>query len=135
MFLKNCWYVIAWSHEVPAEGFLARRVLDEPLLVYRTSEGKIVALADRCCHRHAPLSHGRREGDDIRCMYHGLRFAPSGRCNEIPGVLYVPPKVRVRDPRTFRPRVTGRLASQPHFISPLATLAPICNATLMPAFG
>lgn len=96
MFLRNCWYVVAWSHEVSEQGLLARRVLDEPLLLYRTSQGRVVALADRCCHRHAPLSHGRREGDDIRCMYHGLRFGPGGQCNEVPGVLHVPAKVRVR---------------------------------------
>jgi phenylpropionate dioxygenase-like ring-hydroxylating dioxygenase large terminal subunit len=97
MFLKNCWYVAAWSHEIPADGFLSRRILDEPLLLYGTSAGQVVALADRCCHRHAPLSLGRREGDDIRCLYHGLRFAPTGRCVEIPGVGgQVPAKVHVR---------------------------------------
>lgn len=31
-------------------------------------------------------SLGRLEGDDVRCLYHGLRFAPNGRCNEIPGL-------------------------------------------------
>lgn len=97
MFLKNCWYVAAWEHEISAAQMLARRVLDEPVLLYRTSHGDIVALADRCCHRHAPLSAGRREGDDIRCMYHGLRFDPTGRCVEIPGVVQqIPAKVRVR---------------------------------------
>jgi phenylpropionate dioxygenase-like ring-hydroxylating dioxygenase large terminal subunit len=97
MFLNNCWYVAAWSHELPDDGFLARRILDEPLLFYRTSSGEAVGLADRCCHRHAPLSLGRREGDDIRCMYHGLRFAPTGRCVEIPGVEgRIPAKVGVR---------------------------------------
>ena len=65
MWLKNCWYVIAWDHEIPAEGFLARTVIGEPLLVFRASAGKYVALEDRCCHRHAPLSLGRREGDCI----------------------------------------------------------------------
>jgi phenylpropionate dioxygenase-like ring-hydroxylating dioxygenase large terminal subunit len=88
--------VVAWSHEVPGQGLLARRVLNEPLVLYRTSSGRIVALADRCCHRHAPLSKGRLEGDDIRCMYHGLRFDPNGRCVEIPGVKNVPSKVGVR---------------------------------------
>jgi phenylpropionate dioxygenase-like ring-hydroxylating dioxygenase large terminal subunit len=96
MFLKNCWYVVAWSHEVSDTALLARRVLDEPLIVYRTSTGEVVALADRCCHRHAPLSLGRLEGDHVRCMYHGLCFNPSGRCVDIPGVLQVPAKVRVR---------------------------------------
>ncbi len=98
MFLKNCWYVAAWTHELSDEAVHARRVLDEPLILFRTSDGTIVALADRCCHRHAPLSLGRREGDDIRCLYHGLRFSPSGHCNQIPGVSgQVPSKVRVRN--------------------------------------
>jgi len=42
-----------------------------------------VALEARCCHRLAPLSCGRIEGNDLRClrcMYHGLKFAPSGKC-------------------------------------------------------
>ena len=32
-----------------------------------------------------PLSLGRLEGDDVRCMYHGLKFNATGRCVEIPG--------------------------------------------------
>jgi len=40
----------------------------------------VVALEARCCHRLAPLSCGRIEGNDLRCMYHGLKFAPSGKC-------------------------------------------------------
>ena len=97
MFLRNCWYVVAWEHELSAVEMLTRRVLDEPILLYRKSNGDVVALADRCCHRHAPLSLGRREGDDVRCMYHGLRFDSSGSCVEIPGVSQqIPTKVRVR---------------------------------------
>jgi vanillate O-demethylase monooxygenase subunit len=55
------------------------------VLVYRKQDGTLVALADQCCHRHAPLSRGRLEGDDVRCMYHGLKFDSGGRCIEIPG--------------------------------------------------
>ena len=99
MWIKNCWYVIAWEHEVPpaesADIFL-RKVLNEPIVVYRTQAGKLVALEDRCCHRHAPLSAGRREGDSIRCGYHGLKFNEQGLCTEIPGVDKVPPKACVR---------------------------------------
>ena len=43
-------------------------------MLYRGESGKVVALDDRCCHRAAPLSMGRIEGDDIRCMYHGMKF-------------------------------------------------------------
>jgi vanillate O-demethylase monooxygenase subunit len=55
-----------------------------------------VALEDRCCHRFAPLSLGRLEGDDLRCMYHGLKFAPDGRCIEIPGQKLIPQSACVR---------------------------------------
>ena len=102
MWLRNCWYVIAWEHEIPADGFLARTVLGEPLLVYRTAAdkagvaGQLVALEDRCCHRQAPLSKGRREGDAIRCGYHGLKFDASGACIEVPGLDKVPHGARVR---------------------------------------
>src|SRR5262249_53285941 len=56
----------------------------------------MVALENRCCHRHAPLSRGRKEGDDLRCMYHGLKFAPSGKCIEIPQQDIIPSTAVVR---------------------------------------
>ena len=96
MWLRNCWYVIAWDHEIPTDGFLARKVLGEPILVYRTRAGALVALEDRCCHRHAPLSKGRREGDCIRCGYHGLKFDASGICVEVPGLESPPGGASVR---------------------------------------
>jgi vanillate O-demethylase monooxygenase subunit len=37
MFLRNCWYVIAWDYEVPADGLFARTVLNEPIVVFRTA--------------------------------------------------------------------------------------------------
>ena len=97
MWLRNCWYVVAWDHEIPPadSGTLFRRVvLNEPLLVYRRSTGEIVALEDRCAHRHAPLSKGRREGGHIRCGYHGMLFDAQGICIEAPGLAAVPPNLR-----------------------------------------
>jgi vanillate O-demethylase monooxygenase subunit len=54
------------------------------------------ALADRCAHRHAPLSLGRVENDSLRCRYHGLVFDASGRCTEVPGAAQIPPACRIR---------------------------------------
>jgi len=99
MWLRNCWYVIAWDHEIPqagSPGLFTRTVLEEPVLVYRTEAGALVALEDRCCHRHAPLSKGRREGDCVRCGYHGLLFNAQGVCTEAPGIPIVPASARVR---------------------------------------
>ena len=96
MFVKNCWYVAAWDEEVGAQALFSRLLLSEPVLLYRDGTGQVIALEDRCCHRSAPLSAGKREGDCVRCMYHGLKFDPTGACIEIPGQDRVPPKARVR---------------------------------------
>jgi len=96
MFIRNCWYVAAWAHELDGQALLARTLLSEPVLLYRRENGEPVALADRCCHRHAPLSLGRREGDAVRCMYHGLMFEPGGRCVDVPGLETPPASLCVR---------------------------------------
>lgn len=95
MFLHNSWYVAAFGCEIGQEP-LARTLLGEPILLYRTADGKVVALENRCCHRNLPLSMGRREGDDIRCGYHGLKFDVTGRCIEIPGQKEIPAAARVK---------------------------------------
>jgi vanillate O-demethylase monooxygenase subunit len=96
MFLKNCWYVAGWSHQVAEGEIVARTIVGEPIILYRTSRGAITVMEDRCCHRFAPLSLGRLEGDDIRCMYHGLKFPASGACLEIPSSDRIPKGVGVR---------------------------------------
>src|SRR5215472_7160636 len=96
MFLHNCWYVAGWSHDIATGSLVSRTILDEPIVLYRTADGSVVALEGRCCHRLAPLSGGRIEGDDLRCMYHGLKFAPSGKCIEVPGQDLIPSTAVVR---------------------------------------
>ena len=96
MWVRNAWYVAAWTHELEAGRIHARTIINQPLALYRTGDGTIVAFEDRCCHRFAPLTMGRLEGDDLRCMYHGLKFAPDGRCIEIPGQPRIPQSAAVR---------------------------------------
>lgn len=96
MFLRNAWYVAGWDGELTADKLLARRLLGTAVVFYRGDDGRAVALEDRCCHRMAPLSHGQREGNCLRCMYHGLLFDASGRCVEVPGQERVGEKLRVR---------------------------------------
>lgn len=96
IFLENCWYVAAWDHELIDGKKLARTILEKPILLYKGESGRVVALDDRCCHRGAPLSMGRIEGDCVRCMYHGMKFDASGKCVQIPGQEMIPPKLGVR---------------------------------------
>lgn len=97
MFLRNCWYVGAIDHELIDGRLLSRTLLGEHVLLYRGDSGAVIALNDRCPHRGALLSHGRREGDAVRCMYHGIKYdGVSGKCVQIPGQDMIPPRLRVR---------------------------------------
>jgi len=80
--LRNTWYVAAWCEELVTGKLLARRLLDEPVALWRDATGKAIALTDRCPHRFAPLSMGRLtdDGTTVECPYHGLRFGAHGRC-------------------------------------------------------
>lgn len=79
----NAWYAAAWDHEV-GPGLLARTICGTPVLIYRTLEGAAVALRDACPHRMLPLSMGFREGDSVRCRYHGLKLGADGIAQEMP---------------------------------------------------
>ena len=94
-FLRNSWYVAAWDREVSRTP-LARTLLGEPIVLFRTEGGQAIALEDRCCHRQLPLSMGKLEGDRLRCGYHGLLFDAAGKCVEIPGQQSIPPQAKVR---------------------------------------
>src|SRR5579871_27553 len=95
MFLRNFWYVGAWSDEV-TEKPLARTLLAEAVALFRTSDGRVHALQDRCAHRRMPLSNGRVIEDRLVCAYHGLTYAPSGQCVRVPGQTQTPRGIAVR---------------------------------------
>lgn len=79
-YLRNTWYLAAWSADVPAGQPLARTLLDRPMVLVRDPAGAVHALEDRCPHRSAPLSMGSFAGDRVTCGYHGLQFDLSGAC-------------------------------------------------------
>jgi vanillate O-demethylase monooxygenase subunit len=94
-FIRNAWYVAAWSGEIGRTLF-KRRILGEPVILYRKEDGTPAALIDRCAHKLVPLSMGRLVGDNVQCGYHGLEFDCSGKCVRVPGQALVPPKAAVR---------------------------------------
>lgn len=96
MYLNSAWYVAGWDAEFAKDKLLSRRLLGQDIVFYRRGDDTLVALEDRCCHRAAPLSKGQQEGDQLRCMYHGLLFDCTGRCVEVPGQERISDKLRVR---------------------------------------
>ncbi|MGW6061852.1 Rieske 2Fe-2S domain-containing protein [Streptomyces sp. NPDC055189] len=94
-FVRNQWYVAAYGREVGRE-LLGRTVLGEPILLYRTQDGRAVAMSERCVHRRFPLSQAptRLDGDRVVCGYHGFTYDTDGGCVFVPG--------QQRSPRTAR---------------------------------
>ncbi|MEC3853905.1 aromatic ring-hydroxylating dioxygenase subunit alpha [Paenarthrobacter ureafaciens] len=91
----NAWYAAGWDHEVTRKP-LARKIADRPLALYRTEDGRAVALSDACWHRLAPLSMGKVVGrDEIQCPYHGIRFNSAGRCTSMPAQETINPSALV----------------------------------------
>ena len=96
MFMRNAWYVAAWDHEVTNDKPFGRIILNEPVVMYRKRDGGVVALEDRCCHRHYPLHRGTVVEDRIECAYHGFQYDGTGKCVRIPAQDAIPEGARVR---------------------------------------
>lgn len=95
-FPLDAWYVAAWDHEVGRREILSRTIAGKPMALYRTEDGRPVALADACWHRLAPLSMGTLVGSDgIRCPYHGLQYNSAGRCTHMPAQKTINPSAMV----------------------------------------
>jgi vanillate O-demethylase monooxygenase subunit len=82
---RNAWYALAASGEV-GEAPFGTRALDTPVVLFRVSDGSVVALGDRDAHRPYPLSLGHVDGDTIVSGY---------SCVRVPSQAQVPYGARV----------------------------------------
>ncbi|WP_341526713.1 aromatic ring-hydroxylating dioxygenase subunit alpha [Nostoc sp. UHCC 0302] len=81
--LKNFWYACEFSFAISNQ---PKQIvmLNQRFVLYRNSQGQVIALKDQCSHRGAALSMGWVEKDCLRCPYHGWKFQADGQCIEIP---------------------------------------------------
>jgi phenylpropionate dioxygenase-like ring-hydroxylating dioxygenase large terminal subunit len=93
-FIRNSWYAAAWSEEV-TPALLERWILGEPLVFFRTRDGRAVAVNGTCPHRRYPLARGTLVDDAVVCGYHGLTFGSAGACVRAPGAERVQAAMRV----------------------------------------
>ncbi|MEV4313473.1 aromatic ring-hydroxylating dioxygenase subunit alpha [Actinocrispum sp. NPDC049592] len=93
---RNHWYVAAYSREIGGELF-ARTICGEPVLFWRTRDGSVTAMPDRCVHRRFPLSQppSRLVDDQVICGYHGFTYGADGKCVSVPGQTRIPRTARL----------------------------------------
>ena len=86
-FLWDFWYPAIKSEAIRGKKMAKATLLEVPLVLGRTNEGKSFAMRDACPHRGIPLSYGQFDGKNLQCSYHGWQFdACSGQCVEIPSL-------------------------------------------------
>ncbi len=92
---REQWWVAAYGAEI-GRSLMARDILGERVLLYRTQDGTAVALSGICPHRAFPLEMGRLVGDAVQCGYHGFTFGSDGACHKVPSQPGVPGHASLR---------------------------------------
>jgi len=81
------WLDIGWLHQIPLRG--ARTIPvegGEEIAVFRTSDNRVFALANRCPHKGGPLSQGIVFGDSVACPLHNWTIGLGSGCATAPDV-------------------------------------------------
>jgi vanillate O-demethylase monooxygenase subunit len=79
-FVFDEWYVAAFADEV-GQQLLARTLLGRGVVMFRDSQGKVVAMEDRCPHRSMPLRAARQSDDEVYAR--PTLFGLSRRCDRL----------------------------------------------------
>ena len=84
--MRRYWQPVLLSWEVaePDGDPIRVRILDEDLVAYRDTSGRVGLLSEWCPHRRTSLFLGRNEEDGLRCVYHGWKFDVNGVCVDMP---------------------------------------------------
>ena len=79
------WYPIASAEDLPFRHVYQGQLLGRELAVWRADDGNVNVWENRCLHRGVRLSIGINEGAELKCQYHGWRYA-----NRSAGCTYIP---------------------------------------------
>lgn len=87
------WFMVGASEEASTAP-LAVRFFGQDMVLYRGQSGRAFLVEAYCPHMGTHLARNTSsyvvkdgehvEGDSIRCPYHGWRFGPDGKCDDIP---------------------------------------------------
>jgi nitrite reductase/ring-hydroxylating ferredoxin subunit len=91
------WYPVLRAEEAVARHIAFVRLFDDEIAVWRDDAGRVNVWQNRCPHRGMRLTLGTNTGSELKCRYHGWRFASgSGACSFIPAhPEQTPPKAAV----------------------------------------
>jgi nitrite reductase (NADH) small subunit len=74
--MNGDWLDIGWVEEIPVRGSRTVKVAGgDDVAVFRTGDGGVFALLDRCPHKHGRLSQGIVHGGAVACPLHNWRIS------------------------------------------------------------
>ncbi|MEM9378354.1 MAG: Rieske 2Fe-2S domain-containing protein, partial [Planctomycetota bacterium] len=93
------WFPVAFEVDLDPTALTRVTVHGYGYVLFRGPEGRLACLPDRCPHRSARLSDGRRtRAGTVECLYHGWGFSGDGRCTGIPQLpsgVAIPPRAHL----------------------------------------
>lgn len=84
-YAHRVWHPVAASTDLVPRHVYQGQLYDHELAVWRADDGFVNAWENRCLHRGVRLSIGVNDGRELKCQYHGWRYANrTASCTYIP---------------------------------------------------
>ena len=83
---RRFWLPVTLADELPGPDCvpIKLKIMNEDLIAFRDSDGRVGLVDAFCPHRGAPLFFARNEESGLRCVYHGWKFDVTGQCIDLP---------------------------------------------------
>ncbi|HEX7388745.1 MAG TPA: Rieske 2Fe-2S domain-containing protein [Acidiphilium sp.] len=82
---ESNWHPVAALSDLPLRHVFHGQLLGREFAIWRADDGYINVWENRCLHRGVRLSIGINDGRELKCQYHGWRYA-----NRTAGCTYIP---------------------------------------------
>lgn len=83
--IRSAWYPIAASRDLVPRHVFEARLFGQEMAAWRADDGHANLWENRCLHRGLRLTIGVNTGTELKCRYHGWRYANrTGSCTYIP---------------------------------------------------
>lgn len=73
--MNTSWIEVGTVEDIPRQGARVVRTPEGDIALFRTLEGEVFALQDKCPHKGGPLSQGIVSGKKVACPLHDWKIA------------------------------------------------------------
>ncbi|MGM0576141.1 MAG: Rieske 2Fe-2S domain-containing protein [Myxococcota bacterium] len=82
------WYAVEHADRLEPGEVVETKFWGQSIAIFRTEEGELHAIANRCAHRQLKLTTGHVSGCNLVCPYHGWAYDGAGKVVDIPHSLF-----------------------------------------------